>query len=342
MKPVGILALVLIVSLCVGGNGQPTETPEPTETHEPTYTTPPTTTPVPTTTQPPTPPLDEELKWGQDHGLTEEAIAYMRALDANKKISDYEIDIGERFGELYNRGISADTVADILDIVKNNGESGIEYLGEIANTPLFEEIVEDDLIKEHESRVIDKAFRYSDLQKQLEILDEKGSENFLKTYEVVLDKSKNGRTEPEKFLYGKIDEHLPEFEIGEDGFLYYGKEKFFKVDDKNLYVKWLSKPYDPDFWKSQEIWKERGCRWTKFNKYSIDKEFSLCWSKFIDEETGIPWSTKYYSVEPIEMVSSSADRTLLLNFDIFGFNGLGYEQLFNIYIRQILKIQGNL
>ncbi|MEA1994259.1 MAG: hypothetical protein U9N35_07710, partial [Euryarchaeota archaeon] len=29
MKLVGILALVLIVSLCIGSNGQPTETPEP-------------------------------------------------------------------------------------------------------------------------------------------------------------------------------------------------------------------------------------------------------------------------------------------------------------------------
>jgi hypothetical protein len=320
----------------VGGNGQPTETPEPTETQEPTetptYTAPPTTTPVPTTLPPTTTPapVDHELEWAQENRLTEEATDYMRYLDTNKEISYYEISVGEIFDNLYNRGISANTVADILDIVKNNGISGIEYLGEIADTPLFEKIVEDDLIKEHESRVIDKSFRYSDLQTQLEKLNEKGSENFLKTYEVVLDKSQNGRTEPEKFLYGKIDEHLPEFKIGEDGFLYYGKEKIFKVDDKNLYVKWLDKPYDPAFWKSEEIWIERGCSW----KYSIDKEFSLRWSEFIDEETGIPWNTKYYSVEPIEEKFKNAqkDAHLLLNFDTFGFNGLGYKQIFNIYI----------
>ncbi len=92
----------------------------------------------------------------------------------------------------------------------------------------------------------------------------------------------------------------------------------------------MDKPYDPDYKKRWEISRKRDCHW----QYSIDKEFSLCWSKFIDEKTGIPWVTKYYSVKPIEKniaLYSHSDKALILNFDIFGFNGLGCEQLLDIY-----------
>ena len=78
-----------------------------------------------------------------------------------------------------------------------------------------------------------------------------------------------------------------------------------------------------------EIWEKRSCDW----QYGFDKEFSLCWSKFIGETTDIPWVTKYYSVKPIEknfMPYSPTDAALILNFDIFGFNGLGCEQLLDI------------
>ncbi len=338
-KPVGVAAaLVLGFSFASGciGNGQPTETPEPTETQEPTesptYTAPPTTTPTPTTTQPPTPnPVDEELEWGQDNGLSEEAIEYMRGLDYNEKISDDEKYVGKSFDELVNENISPNIIADLFNIVEEEGKPGIEYLTEISDTSFFRKMIENDVIENHEVKIIDKSFRYSILQEQLKQLNEKGAENFLDTYEVVLNKSKNGKTEPEKFLYGKIDEHLPEFTIGENGFLYYGKEKLFKVDDINLYVKWLSNDYD--YSNYGRWWNDikRDCDW----KYSIGKEFSLCWSEFIDEETGIPWNTKYYSVKPIgtkHVKYSSTDAALRLVFDKFGLNGLGYEQLLDIYI----------
>ena len=92
----------------------------------------------------------------------------------------------------------------------------------------------------------------------------------------------------------------------------------------------MDKPYDPDYKKRWEISRKRDCHW----EAGFDKEFSLCWSKFIDEKTGIPWVTKYYSVKPIEKniaLYSHSDKALILNFDIFGFYGLGYEQKLTIY-----------
>ena len=44
--------------------------------------------------------------------------------------------------------------------------------------------------------------------------------------------------------------------------------------------------------------------------------------------------TKYYSVEPKEKslaLYSPSDKGLTLDFDIFGFNGIGYEQKLDIY-----------
>ena len=45
--------------------------------------------------------------------------------------------------------------------------------------------------------------------------------------------------------------------------------------------------------------------------------------------------TKYYSVEPKEKslaLYSPSDKGLTLDFDIFGFNGIGYEQKLDIYM----------
>jgi len=342
MKIWALITILIIFSLCISES--PTTTP-PKTTQEPTDT--PTTSPHATTPSPTTPtqttpaPVNEELEWGKENGLSEDAISYMEKYDSNKKISPFEQIIGNTFDDLYKeRNIPANTVVDILDIVIDEKEPGIEYLMQNIDTSVFKKMIEDDLIENHEKRLIEKSFTYSDLQNQLKTLNDKASENFLKTYKVVLDKSETAKTEPERFLYEKIDEHLPEFEIGEDGFLYYGKERVFKVDDKNLYVKWLSKPYDPAYRKSVEIWEKRNCHW----EAGFDKEFSLCWSKFIDEETGIPWNTntKYYSVKPIEdnaKLFSSDDAALTLDFDEFGFNGLGYEQKLDIYIWHIQNNQ---
>jgi len=332
MRIWALITVLIIFSLCISES--PPETSPPTTTLTVTTpgptTLPPTTTPVQTTPAP----VNEELEWGKENGLTEDAISYMEKYDSNKKISPFEQIIGNTFDNLYKeRNIPANTVVGILDIVIDEKESGIEYIMENIDTSVFKKMIEDDLIENHEKRLIDKSFTYSDLQNQLKTLNDKASENFLKTYKVVLDKSETGRTEPEKFLYEKIDEHLPEFKIGEDGFLYYGKERVLKVDDKNLYVKWLTKPYDPAYRKSVEIWEKRGCDW----ETGFDKEFSLCWSKFIGESTDIPWATKYYSVEPIEdkFKNTFDDACIRLKFDKFGFYGLGYDQMFDIYIYRL-------
>jgi len=334
MKIWALITILIIFSLCISES--PTTTP-PKTTQEPTDT--PTTSPHATTPSPTTPtqttpaPVNEELEWGKENGLSEDAISYMEKYDSNKKISPFEQIIGNTFDNLYKeRNIPANTVVDILDIVIDEKEPGIEYLMQNIDTSLFEKMIEDDLIENHEKILIEKSFIYSELQSQLKNLNDKASENFLKTYKVILDKSETARTEPEKFLYEKIDEHLPEFSIGEDGFLYYGKEKIFKVDDKNLYIKWLTEPYNPIGKERWKIWEKRNCHW----ETGFDKEFSLCWSKFIDKETDIPWdtNTKYYSVKPIEdkFKNTSNESRIFLNFDVHGFNGLGYKQIFDIYI----------
>jgi hypothetical protein len=339
MKIMGLLALLVIFSLCISESPitttPPKTTQEPTET--PTYTPPTTTshatTPSPTAPTPTTPvPVDYERNICEERQLPENLIQFVKGLDYDNNANDNEIYVADTAKDFIEKGITPEITEELFNLsYKKGGKEDLEDLVQNIDSSIFRKIIEDNLIENHEIRLIDKSFTYSDLQTQLKNLNDKASENFLKTYKVVLDKSESGRTEPEKFLYNKIDEHLPEFVIGEDGFLYYGKEKIFKVDDKNLYVKWLTEPYNPIGKERWKIWEKRNCDW----QYSIDKEFSLCWSKFIGEKTGIPWVTKYYSVKPIEnnaRLFSSGDAALTLDFDIFGFNGLGYEQLLDIYI----------
>jgi len=331
MKIWALILILIIFSLCISESPQetPKTTQEPTET--PTYT-PHATTPSPTAPTPTTPaPVDYERNICEERQLPENLIQFVKGLEYDNNANDNEIYVADTAKDFIEKGITPEITEELFNLSYKKG--GKEDLVQNIDTSIFRKIIEDNLIENHEIRLIDKSFTYSDLQSQLKTLDDKASENFLKTYKVVLDKSETARTESEKFLYEKIDEHLPEFEIGEDGFLYYGKEKLFKVDDKNLYVKWLDKAseqYKKNLGKIAEVYDNRDCHW----QYGFDKEFSECYSKFIGEKTGIPWNTKYYSVEPIEnnaKLFSSDDATLTLDFDEFGFNGLGYEQLLDIY-----------
>jgi len=333
MKIWALISVLIIFSLCISESPittPPETTQEPTDT--PTYT-PHATTPSPTTPAPTTPaPVDYERNICEERQLPENLIQFVKGLDYDNNANDNEIYVADTAKDFIEKGITPEITEELFNLsYKKEGKEDLEDLVQNIDTSVFKKMIEDDLIENHEKRLIEKSFTYSDLQTQLEKLNEKGSENFLKTYKTVIYKSESGRTEPEKFLYEKIDEHLPEFEIGEDGFLYYGKEKIFKVDDKNLYVKWLTEPYNPIGKERWKIWEKRNCHWG----YGFDKEFSLCWSKFIGESTDIPWATKYYSVKPIEKklyLFSPTDAALRLDFDVFGFYGLGYKQMLDIYI----------
>jgi len=335
MKIWGLITILIIFSLCISESPQttpPKTTQEPTDT--PTYT-PHATTPSPTAPTPTTPaPVDYERNICEERQLPENLIQFVKGLDYDNNANDNEIYVADTAKDFIEKGITPEITEELFNLsYKKGGKEDLENLVQNIDSSIFRKIIEDNLIENYEIRLIEKSFTYSDLQKQLKTLNDKGAENFLKTYKTVIYKSESGRTEPEKFLYSKIDEHLSEFEIGEDGFLYYGKEKLFKVDDKNLYVKWLDntpKAHNKYLTKLGKIYDDRGCHL----EYGFDKEFSLCWSKFIGESTDIPWITKYYSVEPIEdkFKNTSNEARVKLKFDKFGYNGLGYDQIFDVYI----------
>jgi hypothetical protein len=268
MKPVGILALVLIVSLCVGGNGQPTETPEPTETQEPTYTAPPTTT-LPQTTQPPTTPvpIDEELKWGQENGLSEEATNYMRYLDTDTEISDNEKYMGRTFNELYKeKGIPPFTTKEILNIVYKGGIDYLEYFKEkVIDSNVFNEMVRDNEFELYEK---DLFGRMVETENPFIISQfNKNPEKKLPVYKGIFDKANNPTTEAEEIFFTNLHKkmfdkyngsHLGHFRndgnwyltnlvsIGEDGkvYLLYSGEMLKNDDQLDKWYKELDPLYN--------------------------------------------------------------------------------------------------
>ncbi len=342
MEIMGLLTLLVICSLCISST--PQETEPPTTTSEPT-TTPHATTPSPTAPTPTTPaPINEEKNYCVEKEIPENLMQKILYIDANNKLNQTERLIIDKSKELLDSDIPEKIVGELLidTAYRIGGESGIEYLMQNIGTSLFKKMIEDELIENHEIRLIEKSFTYSGLQDQLKVLNDKASENFLKTYKVVLYNSINARAEPERFLYSKIDEHLDEFDIGEKGFLYYSNG-VLKVDDKNLYIKWLDSDYDPFNYRQGmlELIEERGCKLVIDRGGDDQKEESKCFSKFIGKSTDIPFVTKYCSVKPIEdkFKNTSNDSRIKLNFDIHGFNGLGYEQIFDIYITFFQKNQ---
>jgi len=110
MRIVGILAIVLVFSLCISES--PTTTPpkttqEPTDT--PTYT-PPTTLP-PTTTPAP---IDEEEKALEEIGLPEYLIEKISKLDTDTNPDEIELYIGNKAKELLDSEISEEITGKLL------------------------------------------------------------------------------------------------------------------------------------------------------------------------------------------------------------------------------------